>query len=105
MNQLEERALISPRDVSEDWYRLTTTQYAQMSVSLTCVDLAFNEHIYITLYDSGLNEVNARTLEGTPGGTVTVRSAESAPPRVYFVRIDADSWTHRYDLTPDFVQW
>lgn len=95
--------IIAGNDTSDDWYQLSTTQSGELAVTLTCVDLASSEHMYITLYDSAQNELDSRTLNGSPGGSTTVYTGASAYAGTYFIRIEADSWTHRYDLTPDFT--
>jgi hypothetical protein len=95
--------VIAANDTSDDWYKLVTPQTGELAVTLTCVDLGYGEHIYITLYDSAQNELDSRTLSGSPGGSVTVYTGTWAYAGTYFVRIEADSWTHRYDLTPDFT--
>jgi hypothetical protein len=95
--------VIASNDTSDDWFRLTTTQSGELAVTLTCLDLASNEYLYITLYDSGLNELDARTLSGSPGGSVTAYTGSWADAGYYYVRIDTDSWPHRYDITPEFT--
>jgi hypothetical protein len=95
--------VITPVDTSDDWYRLTTTQSGRLTVTLICTDLVSNEHIYITLYNSALNAIDSPTLSGTPGGSVTASTSSSAAAGTYYVKINADSWTHRYDLDPTFT--
>lgn len=94
---------IAANDSSDDWYRLSTTTAGQLSVSLNCTDLSANEHMFITLYDFALNELDTRTLGGAPGVTVTVSTSPGASAGTYYVSIEADSWTHQYDLTPSFI--
>jgi hypothetical protein len=95
--------IIASNDTSEDWFQLTTTQSGQLSVTLTCSDLASNQHLYISLFDSNQNELDARTLSGTPGGSVTASTSVAASAGIFYVRIDSDSWAHRYDLDPSFT--
>lgn len=96
--------IIATADTSDDWYRLATTQSGQLSVTMSCVDLAYNDNVYIRLYDSTLYELDATAIDWTPGGNVTVDSGWSTYAETYYVRITADSWPHRYDLTPEFAR-
>ncbi len=94
---------IASNDSSDDWYRLNTTQSGQVSATLTCSDLFANQHMYLTLYDSGLNELDSRTLTGTLGGSTTASTFFGASAGVYYLRVEADSWPHNYDLAPGFM--
>ena len=96
--------VISAQDGSADWYWLETTWSGRLSVTLTCLDLARNEQITISMFDESLRELDFANLGGSPGGSITVSSFSFTPAGFYYVRVSADSWQHQYDLDPRFTQ-
>ena len=97
--------VISSEDTSDDWYRLTTTQSGRLAVTLASFDLTVDQSIYITLYNSMLDELDDRTLSGaSSSSTVTANTSNGSAAGDYYVRISSDSWDHQYDLTPQFTQ-
>lgn len=97
--------IISDVDSSDDWYVLTTTQSGSLSIKLASNDLSGNQSIFITLYDSVLQELDDSFLNGENLSTSIFASpALGLPAGKYYVRISSETWTHQYDLTPHFTQ-
>lgn len=95
--------IISAADPSDDWFRVTTTQAGQLSVTLTGYDIASNEHMQIELMNSSLNLLDDKFINTNNGNIATVISAANSQPGTYYARISSDKGAHRYDLDPDFT--
>ncbi len=101
---LDFTGIFAPGDTSDDWYKLETTENGILIMHIVDYDIApGNEWVMVGLYDSTLSELDSYTiLHGD--GSICLETDGSVPPGTYYVKLDANTWTHRYVIEPIFMK-
>ncbi len=87
---------------SMDWYKLQTPSDGILLIHAADFDNAPNEEEYFTLYDSSLAQLETGTI-WYQDGSIILSSGGVVATGTYYVKLQANTWTHRYVIEPELI--
>ena len=90
-----------PSSRTDDWFRLDIPWDGILAIHLMDYDCASNEKMYITLYNSSLTQLDSGEIWYDDGNVCIDANVRMG---TYFVKVNGNTYTHRYAFEPIWIE-